>query len=216
MKNRQIYVRNASFVALFFVILGYMVKFYPQQLADFDSSIQTFLRGNLPALATLFWTNITLLGNVAVLLPICLVTAFFCYRKKWKIESYFILVSFAVMGVLSTALKYVYQRPRLSIEWLIATTNYSFPSWHAASTLMIAGVLVILLQQHLKKTILRRFLQLGLIVLAMLVGLSRIYVGVHYPTDIIGGWLLAIALLYLFFPFYDRLRFQWRFQGKQK
>lgn len=216
MKNKQLYFRNASFTALFFVILGYMVKFYPQQLAGFDSRIQTFLRGNFPELATLFWTKITLLGNVAVLLPICLATAIFCYRKKWKIESYFILVSFAAMGVLSTALKSIYQRPRPSIEWLIDTTGYSFPSWHAASTLMVAGVLAILIQQHLKKPSLRRLSQLGVIVLALLVGVSRIYVGVHYPTDIIGGWLLATTLLYIFFPYYDRLRFQWRFQGKQK
>lgn len=216
MKNRQLYFRNASFAALFFVILGYVVKFYPQQLVGFDSSIQTSLRGDFPALATLFWTRITLLGNVTVLLPICLLVAFFCYQKKWKIEGYFILFSFAVMGGVSTALKYVYQRPRPSIEWLIHTTSYSFPSWHAASTLMIAGVMVILIQQHMKPSFMKRLVQLGLIVLAMLVGISRIYVGVHYPTDIIGGWLLATTLLQLLFPFYDRLRFQWRFQGKQK
>ncbi|MGT2716600.1 phosphatase PAP2 family protein [Streptococcus respiraculi] len=216
MKNRQIYFRNASFAALFFVILGYMVKFYPQQLVGFDSNIQTALRGDFPALATLFWTTITLLGNVTVLLPICLVVAFFCYQKKWKIESYFILFSFVVMGGVSTALKYVYQRPRPRIEWLIHTTGYSFPSWHAASTLMIAGVMVILIQQHMKSSPMRRLVQVGLVVLAMLVGISRIYVGVHYPTDIIGGWLLATVLLHLLFPFYDRLRFQWRFQGRQK
>lgn len=81
---------------------------------------------------------------------------------------------------------------------------------------MVAGVLAILIQQHLKKPSLRRLSQLGVIVLALLVGVSRIYVGVHYPTDIIGGWLLATTLLYIFFPYYDRLRFQWRFQGKQK
>ncbi|MBF0777198.1 phosphatase PAP2 family protein [Streptococcus cuniculi] len=216
MKNRQLYFRNASFAALFFVILGYVVKFYPQQLVGFDSSIQTALRGDFPAFATLFWTTITLLGNVTVLLPICLAVAFYCYQKRWKSESYFILSSFAVMGVLSTALKYVYQRPRPSIEWLVDTPGYSFPSWHAASTLMVAGVMVILVQQHLKTTITKRIAQAGLIILAMLVGISRIYVGVHYPTDIIGGWLLATSLLYILFPFYDRLRFQWRFQGKQK
>lgn len=216
MKNRQLYFRNASFAALFFVILGYVVKFYPQQLVGFDSSIQTALRGDFPAFATLFWTNITLLGNATVLLPICLAVAFYCYQKRWTIESYFILASFAVMGVLSTALKYVYQRPRPSIEWLVDTPGYSFPSWHAASTLMVAGVMVILVQQHMKPSPMKRLVQVGLIVLAMLVGISRIYVGVHYPTDIIGGWLLATTLLHLLFPFYDRLRFQWRFQGKQK
>ncbi|MGT2800611.1 phosphatase PAP2 family protein [Streptococcus marmotae] len=216
MKNKSLYFRNASFTALLFVILGYGVKFYPQQLVGFDRSIQTALRGDFPALATRFWTTVTLLGNVTVLLPISLLLAFFCYKKKWKVESYFVLASFAVMGVLSTALKYVYQRPRPSIEWLIDTIGYSFPSWHAASTLMIAGVLVILIQQRLKQPILKRLAQGGLILLASLVGISRIYVGVHYPTDIIGGWLVAVTLLQILFPFYDQLRFIWRFQGRQK
>lgn len=216
MKNRQLYFRNASFAALFFVILGYVVKFYPQQLVGFDSSIQETLRGNFPALATFFWIKITLLGNVSVLLPICLAAAFFCYQKQWKIESYFIIIGFAVMGGLSTALKYVYQRPRPTIEWLVDTSSYSFPSWHAASTLMMAGVMIILIQQHLKQVIVKRLVQLGLLVLALLVGVSRVYVGVHHPTDIIGGWLLATTLLYFLFPFYDQVRFRWRFQGKQK
>ncbi len=48
------------------------------------------------------------------------------------------------MGVASTALKYVYQRPRPSIEWLIDTIGYSFPSWHTASTMMIAEQLLLL------------------------------------------------------------------------
>lgn len=216
MKQKQQYLRNASFAALFFVLLGYAVKFYPQQLEGFDSSIQTALRGNLSSFATIFWTHITLLGNVAVLLPLCLLVAGFCYYKKWKSESIFIVSSFVLMAVLSTALKYLYQRPRPTIEWLIDTIGYSYPSWHAASTFLVAGVMVILLQQHLKTRLLKRLLQVCFMLLAILVGLSRIYVGVHYPTDIIGGWLLAIVVLQLLFPYYDQLRFRWRFQGRQK
>ncbi len=79
--------------------------------------------------------------------------AFFYFYKKWKIEAYFLLASFAAMGVASTALKYVYQRPRPSIQWLIDTIGYSFPSWHTASTMMIAGAIVIVLQQRMKKGI---------------------------------------------------------------
>lgn len=66
-------------------------------------------------------------------------------------RSVFLLASFAAMGVASTALKYVYQRPRPSIQWLIDTIGYSFPSWHTASTMMIAGAIVIVLQQRMKR-----------------------------------------------------------------
>ncbi len=217
MKNKQIYLRNASFFALAFVILGYVVKFYPATLTGFDSAIQSAIRGNLPSGATQFWSVITVLGNTVIILAITLVlAAIFYYYKKWKMEAYFLLASFAAMGVASTALKYVYQRPRPSIEWLIDTIGYSFPSWHTAITMLIAGVIVSIIQQRMKAGLAKMALQAGLIVLAGLVALSRIYIGVHYPTDIIGGWLLALTLLQILYPFYDQKRFEWRFQSKQK
>ena len=217
MKNKQIHLRNASFFALAFVILGYTAKFFQTSLAGFDSTIQTAIRGNLPSGVTQFWTSITILGNPVIILAITLlVAAFFYFYKKWKIEAYFLLASFAAMGVASTALKYVYQRPRPSIQWLNDTIGYSFPSWHTASTMMIAGAIVIVLQQRMKKGLARTAVQALLVFISILVAISRIYIGVHYPTDIIGGWLLAITLLQAMYPFYDQKRFEWRFQSKQK
>ncbi|HFU4448485.1 TPA: phosphatase PAP2 family protein [Streptococcus suis] len=217
MKNKQTHLRNASFLALAFVILGYTVKFYPEVVAGFDTALQTLVRGNLPSTASQFWTSITVLGNTVIILTISLLlAAFFYFYKKWKMEAYLILASFAVMGVASTALKYVYQRPRPSIEWLIDTIGYSYPSWHTASTMMIAGAVVIIIQQRMKKGALKLLLQAGLLILAALVAISRIYIGVHFPTDIIGGWLLAGFLLSVLYPFYDQKRFEWRFQSKQK
>lgn len=216
MKQKQIYYRNASFVALFFVILGYAIKFYPEKLVSFDSTIQNAVRGDFPQLATTFFTTITLLGNTVSVLTICVVLAGIFYYKKWKAESYLMLASFAVMGVVSTALKYLYQRPRPSITWLMDTIGYSFPSWHTASTLMVAGALIIVLQGRMKAGPARSVLQALLVLVAILVAVSRIYIGVHYPTDVIGGWLLALTLLWAMYPIYDQKRFEWRFQGKQK
>lgn len=217
MKNKQIHLRNASFFALAFVILGYVAKFYPTTLTGFDSTIQSAIRGNLPSGLTQFWTSITVLGNVVIILSISLmVAAYFYYCRKWKVEAYFLLVSFAAVGVASTTLKYVYQRPRPSINWLIDTIGYSFPSWHTASTMMIAGAVVMIIHQRMKKGLIKTIFQTSLIFLAILVALSRIYIGVHYPTDIVAGWLLALALLQVMYPFYDQKRFEWRFQSKQK
>lgn len=216
MKQKQVYLRNASFTALFFVLLGYVVKFYPEQLVDLDAFFHNLLRGDLPAGATKFWSTITLLGNPEIFFSLSLLVGAFFYFKQWKAEVLYLFASMAVMGVLSTALKYLYQRPRPSIEWLMDTVGYSYPSWHTASTLLLAGVGVVLLQQRLQQQSLRLVIQVALVGLAVLVALSRIYLGMHYMTDIVGGWLLSFTVLQLLYPFYDERRFVWRFQSKQK
>lgn len=217
MKNQQKHYKNASYTALFFVILGYAIKFYPHYLTGFDSAIQTAMRGDLPDLATFFWTSVTILGEPTLLFVlVLLIAATFFYWKKWKAEAYFLVGSLVLMAGASTALKFLYQRPRPTIEWIIGTSGYSFPSWHTASTMLVAGVLAIIIYQRCQSTRLRYLTQFLIIGLAALVGLSRIYIGVHFPTDILGGWLLALTLLGGLYPTYDRLRFTWRFQSKQK
>lgn len=216
MKEKITYYTRASFLALLFVVLGYTVKFYPEQLEAIDSPIQTAIRGSLPDGANQFWSLMTMIGEVLPILVLVTGISLLFYRKKWKAEAYFLMGGMAVMAGASTALKFLYQRPRPSLDWVVDTIGYSFPSWHTASTMMLAGILVIVAQQRIQKQWLRRLVQLFLIGIAILVALSRIYVGVHYPTDIVAGWLLAIFLLTLLYPFYDEKRFIWRFQGKQK
>ena len=59
MKNKQQHWAKASFALLIFVILGYVIRFYPQQLTGFDSTIQSAIRGDLPAALTAFFTKVT-------------------------------------------------------------------------------------------------------------------------------------------------------------
>lgn len=216
MKNSLKHYKNASYAALAFVILGYVVKFYPAYLTGFDTAIQTAIRCDLPAIASQFWTSITVLGNVIPLFSLVFILAVFFYWKSWKAEACLLVGSLFLMMGASTALKFLYQRPRPTIEWVISTIGYSFPSWHTAATMLVAGVLAIVLYQRCQSMFWRYFGQILVIALAILVAISRIYIGVHFPTDIIGGWLLALMLLLGLYPTYDRYRFIWRFQSKQK
>ncbi len=216
MKTSLKHYKNASYAALAFVILGYVVKFYPAYLTGFDTAIQTTIRDDLPAIASQFWTSITVLGNVIPLFSLVFILAVFFYWKSWKAEACLLVGSLFLMMGASTALKFLYQRPRPTIEWVISTIGYSFPSWHTAATMLVAAVLAIVLYQRCQRKFWRYFGQVLVIALAILVAISRIYIGVHFPTDIIGGWLLALTLLLGLYPTYDRYRFTWRFQSKQK
>lgn len=218
MKNKQIYLTWGSFALLFFVILGYAVKFYPDQLSFLDVGLQDGVRGSLPDYLTSFYRQITFLGNSPViLLYTALMASHFYYQRRWKAEGLFLLGNLVILGLLSTLFKMVYNRPRPSLAYLIDhPIGASFPSWHAASSLTVAITVAIILQQRMTRIGLRRFLQGLLLVLAVAVGLSRIYLGVHYPSDILAGWLLSIAVTLILFPFYDQKRFEWRFTSKQR
>ncbi|MGT2771683.1 phosphatase PAP2 family protein [Streptococcus marimammalium] len=217
MKQKQQHLLTASFSLLFFVMLGYLVKFFPQTLITFDTTIQTVLRRSLPQLATLFLSHITIIGNVlSQVIIVVVLFLFFYFWKKWKIEGFFMLLNGSLAGLLIIILKNLYIRERPSIPHLIVEHGFSFPSGHATGSLLIFGGLFIICQQRLKDSYMKKLVLLLLASLIIVVSLSRIYLGVHYPSDILGGWLLAFGCLNLIFPYYDEWRFKWRFKGLQK
>ena len=216
MKHKHTHYIYASFALLLFVALGYMVKFYPEALTGFDSNIQTWVRGDLPVGLTCFFKTITILGNTPVQAIIAIVAVIWLYLRQYKAEAIFVGASGLLASILIVSLKYIYQRQRPSITHLVHASGYSFPSGHSLGTFMILGAIAIVLAQRLAKKE-SKIVVYGITgLLIFLVGLSRIYVGVHYPTDVLAGFTLAFALLNAIYPTYDRIRFEWRFQSKQK
>ena len=216
MKNKQQHWAKASFALLIFVILGYMIRFYPQQLTGFDSAIQSTIRGDLPAPLTAFFTKVThVMDTKIIVIWVGLLLAVFAY-KKWYSEALFLGSNLVLTGLLVLLLKNIYQRPRPSILHLVEEKGFSFPSGHSLASTLVLGSLIIIISQHVKHKTARYFLQ-GLLVLGIVtIVVSRVYVGVHYPSDVLGSMILGLAVLQFEYPLYDRLRFQWRFTGKQK
>ena len=216
MKHKHTHYIYASFALLLFVALGYMVKFYPEVLTGFDSNIQTWVRGGLPAGLTRFFKTITMLGNTPVQAIIAIVAVIWLYLRQYKAEAIFVGASGLLASILIVSLKYIYQRQRPSITHLVHASGYSFPSGHSLGTFMILGAIAIVLAQRLEKKESKIVVYAITGLLIFLVGLSRIYVGVHYLTDVLAGFTLAFGLINAIYPTYDRIRFEWRFQSKQK
>ena len=216
MKDKQTYLMKGSFALLLFVILGYIVKFYPEQLIPFDTSIQTAIRGDLPETLTLLFRAITHLIDIPVIITWVLIVAFIFYRKQWKLESYLMLGNQALAGLLIVNFKNIYQRPRPAILHLVEEKGFSFPSGHSLAVTIMVGTLIVILSQRIKNSAWRKVVQIGLGIYLVSVLVSRVYLGVHYPSDVLASLCVGLGVLFIEFPFYDKLRFQWRFTGKQK
>lgn len=216
MKDKQTYFTKGSFALLLFVIIGYMVKFYPEMLVNFDQPIQTAIRGDLPEFLTLLFRAITHLIDIPIIITWVLLVAFIFYRKQWKLESFLMLGNLTLTGLLIVTFKNIYQRPRPEILHLVEEKGFSFPSGHSLAVTIMVGTLIVIFSQRIKDKLWKRIVQvlLGFYLLSVLV--SRVYLGVHYPSDVLASLCVGLGVLFIEFPFYDKLRFQWRFKGKQK
>ena len=216
MKDKQTFMMKGSFALLLFMIIGYIVKFYPEQLQTLDSSVQTAIRGDLPETLTMIFRGITRLIDLPVVISWAIILVAFFYLKKWKSESLLVAGNLSLAGILIVSLKHLYQRPRPEILHLVEEKGFSFPSGHSLAVTLLIGSLIIILGQRVKSTRLKLPLQslLGIYLVSVLV--SRVYLGVHYPSDVLASLCLGLGILFIEFPFYDKLRFKWRFTGKQK
>ena len=216
MKDKQTFMMKGSFALLLFMIIGYIVKFYPEMLVSFDQPIQTAIRGDLPETLTLLFRAITHLIDIPVIISWVLIVAFIFYRKQWKMESYLMLGNLTLAGILIVTFKNIYQRPRPEIVHLVEEKGFSFPSGHSLAVTIMVGTLIVILSQRIKNTVWRKIVQILLSFYIVSVLVSRVYLGVHYPSDVIASLCVGLGVLFMEFPFYDKLRFQWRFKGKQK
>ena len=137
--------------------------------------------------------DITALGSFSLLGLIVLGVCAYLYLARMRSAALFVLVSVLGGTLLSTVLKMGYNRPRPDLTTMSEQFTASFPSGHA----MLSAVTFLTLGALLARFAPTRRLQVlslgGALLLTLLVGLSRLYMGVHYPSDILAGWCLGSA-----------------------
>jgi undecaprenyl-diphosphatase len=145
---------------------------------------------------------VTALGYYWVVLPLLAAAIFAFYRKGWRLSATLLLVSTVGGVLLTTFLKAVFGRGRPELFDLGYTASfYSFPSGHATVAVGFYGTLTLILAYRL-----RGFARWAVVVcgvsLVLLIGFSRLYLGVHYPTDVLAGflaaplWVICIGVVY--------------------
>jgi undecaprenyl-diphosphatase len=107
-------------------------------------------------------------------------------------------IAVGISGVLNQAMKFVIQRPRPDdVLQLVETSGYSFPSGHTMIAATLYFMLILIIWWRWKNEGWKRTTAvLGLVLLILVVGISRVYLGAHFMTDIIVGWALGMAIAY--------------------
>lgn len=144
---------------------------------------------------TFIMTFISHLGSATILILICIILYILLKDKKMAL---IIMLNLAIVYLLNVIIKMIIARPRPDILRLVYETGYSFPSGHAMVATGFYGFLIYIANKKIKNKALRRCITILLTLLIFLIGISRIYLGVHYATDIIGAFIIGIIYLVIF------------------
>lgn len=144
---------------------------------------------------TFIMTFISHLGSATILILLCII--FYILLKDKKL-ALIIMLNLAIVYLLNVIIKMIIARPRPDILRLVYETGYSFPSGHAMVATGFYGFLIYIANKKIKNKALRRCITILLTLLIFLIGISRIYLGVHYATDIIGAFIIGIIYLVIF------------------
>ncbi len=144
---------------------------------------------------TAIMKGITNLASAYALIAITIASFVFIRNKK---IGKCITVNLVLSTLLNQILKYVVQRPRPEGYMIINENGYSFPSGHSMISMAFYGLIIYLIWKKIKNVKIKYLLCGLLSILIPLIGFSRIYLGVHYASDVIGGFAISIAYLVLY------------------
>jgi undecaprenyl-diphosphatase len=176
----------------FFIFISYFI--ITRDALVFDSVICEYLYGLRNETLNILFTVITYLGNWQTLILLC---CLFLLIPRTRI-SFGIPVSAAAVlaSLIQRALKVSFHRARPDLALhLVNQGGYSFPSGHSFTVLIFYGMILFLCRRNIQSKTTANLITVLLSCLIPLIGFSRIYLGVHYPTDVLGGWSLGLCVL---------------------
>lgn len=198
-KVKEFIVKNLKWIILFICLIGFLSiaeDVFNKEIMNGDivgyKLISTFLISDLATPIAKFITNF----GGAIFLAVLTIILFILIKNK-KIGAS-IFANLAIITALNQLLKNILQRPRPTEYRIIEETGYSFPSGHSMISMAFYGYLIYLIYKHVKNKYVKWISMVLLSILICSIGISRIYLGVHYTSDVLGGFLISISYLVMY------------------
>ena len=190
---------NWRWMLLFICLIGFLAlaeDVFHQEIMNGDivgyDIISKLFKFNVSTPIAKFMTNF---GGAIFVISLTTILFFVIKDKKIGIS---IITNLGIVTILNQIIKFIMQRPRPTEFRIIEETGYSFPSGHSMVSLAFYGYLIYLIYKYINNKHLKRTLIIILSVLICIIGVSRIYLGVHYTSDVLGGFLISFAYLIIY------------------
>ncbi|MEK5032689.1 phosphatase PAP2 family protein [Paenibacillus sp. FSL R7-0302] len=188
--------RGFIWFLLAFILIALMVKL--DFAKGFDHAVIRFVQSMESPPLTALAKGLSLVGSSKLAVGISVLTMLILFfALKHRLELALFLWVGLGSQLLNTLLKLWFHRERPTIHRLIEQAGYSFPSGHSMAAFSLYGVIAYLLWRHMHSRSERFLLILFTVLMTGGIGWSRIYLGVHYPSDVIGGYAASGAWLML-------------------
>ena len=198
-KVKEFIVKNFKWIILFICLIGFLAiaeNVFNKEIMNGDivgyKLISTFLISDFATPIAKFITNF---GGAIFLITLTVILVILIKNKKIGLSIFSNLV---IITVLNQLLKRILQRPRPTEFRIIEETGYSFPSGHSMVSMAFYGYLIYLIYKYVENRYVKWISIVLLSILICAIGVSRIYLGVHYTSDVLGGFLVSISYLILF------------------
>lgn len=190
---------NWRWMLLFICLIGFLAlaeEVFHQEIMNGDivgyDIVSKLFKFNVSTPIAKFITNF---GGAIFVISLTTILFFVIKDKKIGIS---IITNLGIVTILNQIIKFIMQRPRPTEFRIIEETGYSFPSGHSMVSLAFYGYLIYLIYKYINNKHLKRTLIIILSVLICIIGVSRIYLGVHYTSDVLGGFLISLAYLIIY------------------
>jgi len=190
--------KNIRWIVLiiFTIILIEIVEnLFQNEIHVFDNVVYYYISKAINPIMTVIAKIITTIGSAYVIIPVWIISIIAFRKKK---ESKYIFVNLGLIFIVNQLLKMIIARPRPEGLRIVEESGYSFPSGHSMVSMAFYGLFAYLIYKNVKNKYLKWISITALIIMITLIGLSRIYLGVHYASDVIAGFCISICYLMIF------------------